>query len=148
VAAVPWSWLRAQGLASVDDVRAHVAARREGALVVMRRVDGVGKKVDVGALLDALTVDEGDDAVRAAGYVGELLALRFRTRVLPTGAAKAMEVVEALFGPEAPARYIRTAMGRLRDGVVVSPMTLDAQRVVKPAPEEPEAPTTNAATDA
>ena len=148
VAAVPWAWLRAQGLASVDDVRAHVAARREGPLVVMRRVDGVGKKVDVGALLDVVAVDDGDDAVRAAGYVGDLLALRFRTRVLPTGAAKAMEVVEALFGPEAPARYIRTAMGRLRDGAIVSPMTLDALRVVKLAPEPPDAPTTNTAPDA
>ncbi len=132
VAAVPWTWLREKGFADVDSVRAHIDARRaEGGLVVIRRIDGVGKKVDVATYLDTLTVDAGYEAVERAGYAGSLLALSFVTRSLATGAAKASEVVEALLGAECPARFIRVAMGTLHEGRVVSPMELDLLRTLR-----------------
>ncbi len=135
VAAVPWTWLREKALHSVEDVRAHIEARRaEGAMVVLRRIDGVGKKVDVAAHLDTLTVDDGDDEVARAGYAGSLLAMRFRTKMLATGAAKASEVIEALFGAECPARYIRTAMGALHEGRIVLPTELEVLRVLRAKP--------------
>ena len=141
VAAVPWTWLREKGFHSVDEVRAHIDARRaEGPMVVIRRIDGVGKKVDVAAHLDGLTVDDGDDAVERAGYAGALLAMRFRTRMLATGAAKASEVIEALFGAECPSRYIRTAMGALHEGRVVSPTELELLRVLRAKPVKVRAP--------
>ncbi len=136
VAAVPWSWLRAQGIAHLDDAHAHVDARRATPLSVLRRIEGLGKRIDVTAHLEALTVGDGADALDDAGYAGELLALRFRTRMFATGAVKAAEVVEALFGPECPSRFVRTAMGRARDGEIVSPMNLEALRAAKPVPHE------------
>ena len=148
VAALPWQWLREKGFATVDAVRAHIEARRaSGSMVVLRRIDGVGKKVDVATYLAMLAVDDGDDAVARAGYAGSLLALRFRTRALPTGAAKASEVIEALFGPETPARYIRTAMGALTDERVVSPMELDTLRVLRAKVREVAAPAAEASAE-
>ncbi len=138
---MPWQWLREKGFATVEAVRAHVEARRaEGSMVVIRRIDGVGKKVDVATYLDRLAVDDGDDAVERAGYAGALLAMRFRTRMLATGAAKASEVIEALFGAECPSRYIRTAMGALHEGRVVSPTELELLRVLRAKPVKVRAP--------
>jgi radical SAM family uncharacterized protein/radical SAM-linked protein len=133
VATIPWAWLREKGLSDLDAVRAHVQTRREdatpGAMVVHRSIEGVGKKVDVAQYLVAIDPGEGHDAIEGAGYAGELLPVRFRTRMMATGAAKASEVVQAFFGDDCPARFIRTAMGRLgTSGSITSPLRLDALR--------------------
>jgi len=91
----------------------------------------VGKKVDVAKYVDLLVVGEGADAIEQAGYAGALLPMRMRVLVTPNGSAKAAEVVESLFGAECPARYIRTAMGTLRDGAVVLPTALEALRAIR-----------------
>jgi radical SAM-linked protein len=146
VAAVPWSWLREQGLDDVAAVQARVDARRAEPMVAMRKVEGIGKKVDVGALLQEVTVDDGHDAMAAAGYAGALLPVTFLTRVTPNGAAKPAEVLDGLMGvEEVPARFIRVAQGRLDEsGALRPPMDLDAHRKpprVRAAPAElaPEA---------
>ena len=135
VAAVPWSWLRGQGLMDLDAVRARVAARRAEPIIAIRKTEGIGKKVDVGALLLDVAVGEGDEAVTAAGYAGELLALAFLTRVTASGAAKPSEVVDGLLGTagdEVPARFIRVAQGRLfEDHRMISPMDLAPLKVVR-----------------
>jgi len=145
VAAVPWSWLRERGLGDLDAVRARVAERRAAPMVALRKVEGIGKKVDVGALLVDARLDEGHDAIAAAGYAGALLALSFLTRVTANGAAKPAEVVDALLGDgdgDVPARFVRVAQGRLaEDGTLTSPLDLVPLKVVKtprvkPAPVE------------
>ncbi len=131
VAALPWTWLRAQGLADVEAVRSYVNDRRATLKPVVRPIDAVGKKVDVAKYVETLAVGEGADAIEQAGYAGALLPLRMRVLVTPNGSAKAAEVVESLFGAECPARYIRTAMGTLREGAVVLPTELEALRAIR-----------------
>ena len=130
VAAVPWSWLREQGLDDVAAVQARVDARRAEPMVAVRKVEGIGKKVDVGALLLDATVDAGHDAMAAAGYAGALLPVTFLTRVTPNGAAKPAEVLDGLLGvEEVPARFIRVAQGRLDEhNTLRPPLDLDAHR--------------------
>jgi radical SAM-linked protein len=130
VAAVPWSWLRAQGLDDIAAVQARVDARRAEPMVAVRKVEGIGKKVDVGALLLDVAVDAGHDAMAAAGYAGALLPVTFLTRVTPNGAAKPAEVLDGLLGvEEVPARFIRVAQGRLDEhNTLRPPLDLDAHR--------------------
>jgi hypothetical protein len=51
---------------------------------------------------------------------------------------KAAEVIESLFGAEAPARIIRTAMGTLQDGALVAPTDLAALRAIRAAAKAEE----------
>lgn len=126
VMAVPWQWLRAQGIADAEALAAHVATRQASPMVVLRRFEGVGKKIDVASYLARLTPNEGAESLAAAGYAGELASIAFTTRVLGSGAVRPSEVVEALFGPEAPARFVRLSMGKLTPEGLVSPMNLEA----------------------
>jgi radical SAM-linked protein len=139
VLVVPWPWLRDQGIDGPAALAAHVAARAEGGLVVMRRHEGIGKRVDVSSYLLALEANAGVEAVEAAGYAGELATVRFVTRVLPSGAVRPTEVAEALFSAEAPVRFVRTHMGKTASEGCVSPMHLEAVRAAMPAPP-PRAP--------
>ncbi len=43
-------------------------------------------------------------------------------------------MIEALFGAECPARYIRTAMGALHEGRIVLPTELEVLRVLRAKP--------------
>ncbi len=140
VLVVPWLWLRGQGVDGPEALAALVASRAEGGLVVMRRHEGIGKRVDVTSYLVSMEANAGAEAVAAAGYAGDLATVRFVTRVLPTGAVRPSEVAEALFGAEAPARFVRTHMGRsTTDGGCVSPLDLEGVRAAMPPPP-PRAP--------
>jgi radical SAM family uncharacterized protein/radical SAM-linked protein len=136
VAALPWGALRERGLGSAEQVVAAVEAKRAAGLSVLRRSEGLGRKVDVGAFLERLEVGSGDESIAAAGYAGELLPLRFMTRVTANGTCKPSEVVAALFGEEMPARFIRTAQGRMMDGTWATPMDLARLRALEPARRE------------
>jgi radical SAM family uncharacterized protein/radical SAM-linked protein len=131
VAAVPWTWLREQGFHDETAVQAHISARRELPMVVIRNIDGIGKKVNVALYLLDLAVGQGQEIVDDAGYAGNLLPMRFYTRMLSTGGAKASEVIEALFGAECPARYIRSKMGLHTADGVVSPRDLEQIRTLR-----------------
>ncbi len=141
VAAVPWTWLRESGMHDLDVVRSRVEAKRSGPLAVMRKVDGIGKRVDVGAHLTDVAVGDGDEVIARVGYAGSLLALRFRTRLINGAAARPVEVMAALLGDDCPARFIRTAVGRLQGDAVLSPRELEALQSLKAKEKEPaEAP--------
>lgn len=144
VAAVPWSWLRAQGLGDIERVRERVVERLAGPIIAMRKVEGIGKRVDVGALLLGVDVGVGHEAVAAAGYVGELLPVTFLTRVTANGAAKPAEALDGLLGAEeVPARFVRVAQGSLaEDGSLRSPMDIEAHRKPPRAKVVAEAETT------
>jgi len=139
VAALPWSWLRANGFGDEASVRSHVNDRvGRGLGAVVRPIDKVGKKVDVAKYVAEVRVGEGGDAIERAGYAGALLPVWMRVLVTPGGSVKAAEVVESIFGAECPARFIRTAMGTLRDGALVGPMELAALREIRAAAKAAE----------
>ncbi len=133
VAAVPWSALRERGLGDVAAVQAAIDAKREGDLSVRRNVEGIGKKIDVKSYLVRIAAGEGQDALDRAGFAGELLPVRFATRVTSGGACKPSEVFAALFDEHLPVRFVRTAQGRtLPEGGLVTPMELPRLEVVRP----------------
>ncbi len=99
-------------------------------LCVVRRIDGIGKRVDVRDFLRAISIDEGSDASLArAGVVGDLVPLAVEVDVRGSGGVKIAEVIEAVFDPELPHRSVRTLLGkRLPDGAIASPLELSALR--------------------
>jgi radical SAM family uncharacterized protein/radical SAM-linked protein len=110
-------WARA-GLGSEDALSARVAGKLEdaregrGELVVVREIDGIGKKIDVARYLLDAEVGAGADVLASAGYVGDLLPIRLRARITGQGATKPAEILEALLGlRDLPLKTVRAAMG-------------------------------------
>ncbi|HEY8087140.1 MAG TPA: TIGR03960 family B12-binding radical SAM protein [Polyangiaceae bacterium] len=102
-------------------------------LVVTRRIDGVGKRVDVRDFLRSLAVRDGSALLARAGIAGNMLVLEAEVEVRGSGGVKIAEVVEALTGDaDLPHRAVRTALGaRAPDATVVSPLDLDAIRALR-----------------
>jgi len=127
------SWLR-------DRIDAAMAALE---LPVMRRIDGVGKRVDVRSFLRRLTLDEPEatEAVARAGIVGDLAVLAVDVDIRGNGGVKIAEVVESLAGDaDLPHRAVRIAMGlRTPAGDLVSPLNLAQIRESKAPPPPVEA---------
>jgi hypothetical protein len=119
------------------------AARGARELVVVRRIEGVGKRVDVREYLRDLDVswERGRAALSAAGVAGDLVPLAVDVDIRGSGGVKVTEVVEAVFGDaEMPGHAVRFALGLRADGdVVLSPLALAAvraRRATAPAPPE------------
>ncbi|HEX3770966.1 MAG TPA: TIGR03960 family B12-binding radical SAM protein [Polyangiaceae bacterium] len=98
-------------------------------LTVIRRIDGVGKKVAVRDFLRSMTLVEGAseaaEALRQAGIAGDLEVIAVEVDVRGSGGVKIAEVVEAVLDPELPHRAVRVALGkRLADGALASPTDL------------------------
>jgi hypothetical protein len=73
--------------------------------------------------------------IARAGIIGSFTTLSFETNVLHSGSAKVSEVLEAVFGKRdesLPYRAVRTALGALRDGQMVSPLSLAALGIEAP----------------
>ncbi|HEY4012245.1 MAG TPA: TIGR03960 family B12-binding radical SAM protein [Polyangiaceae bacterium] len=126
-----------------ERIRAALEARE---LPIVRRIDGIGKRVDARAFLRTLRVvaDPGDPSATAlarAGIVGDLLTVEVDVDVTGSGGVKIAEVVETVFGSaDVPHRAVRTALGSRRSGdVVVSPLELGALRVTQDV-KRPSAP--------
>src|SRR6185312_9889385 len=96
-------------------------------LVVIRRIDGVGKKVNVREFLRSIGPSAAAaEALARAGVVGDLLPLAVEVDVRGSGGVKIAEVVEAVFDPELPHRAVRVALGKTRpDGSFASPLELE-----------------------
>jgi len=132
----------------------HARAAKE--LRLLRKIEGIGKWVDVREYLRQILLDDESAAraVRDAGLVGDFVTLQVDLEIRGSGAIKISEVAEALLlggEPQTPAealpyRAVRMALGTWRDGKVASPLDLDAVRkgLVMPAKAEdapaPEAP--------
>jgi radical SAM family uncharacterized protein/radical SAM-linked protein len=108
-------------------------------LVVIRRIDGVGKKVDVRDFLRTATLGTGQELLARAGIVGDMVALEAEVEVRGSGGVKIGEVVECITGDaETPHRAVRVALGtRLPEGDVLSPLALDAIRAHRAARSAP-----------
>jgi radical SAM family uncharacterized protein/radical SAM-linked protein len=111
--------------------------------VVMRRIDGVGKRVDVRSFLRSLALDDESAKARMirAGLVGDLLVMSAEVEVRGSGGVKISEVLEAVVGEtDLPHRAVRTALGARRaDGSLAGPLELEALRAIRAAPPEMEA---------
>jgi radical SAM-linked protein len=112
VAGVPHLALAELGLADPAALRARIEDRiAQGELTVVRTIDGIGKKVDVGRYLLGVEVGEGADVLERAGIGGRLVPLRIRLSVTGGGTAKVGEALEALTGVrDLPARFVREAL--------------------------------------
>jgi hypothetical protein len=95
-------------------------------LPVVRRIEGIGKRVDVRSFLRVACVGNGQSvaALQRAGIVGDLLPLDIVVDVRGSGGVKAAEVVEAVFGDGAiPNRAVRVELGTWRaDGSIAPPI--------------------------
>ncbi len=115
----------------LDRIAAGVAARE---LCVVRRIDGIGKRVDVRDFLRSIALGAaGAASLARAGVVGDLIPISVEVDVRGSGGVKIAEVVEAVFDPELPNRAVRVELGkRLPDRGVVSPLELPALRKPRP----------------
>lgn len=131
------------GEAAVSARIAALLERRE--MFVLRKIDGLGKRVNVRDFLRIARLG-GDDGVLTlsrAGIVGDLLSLWVEVDVRGSGGVKIAEVIEALFGdPELPHRALRIALGRRTESqTLVSPLELQALRTERTADLSPIADT-------
>jgi radical SAM-linked protein len=128
-----------------DWLRQRIAEGCDGrSLAVLRRIDGVGKRVEVRDYVRSVEVSEqAGEALRAAGLVGAMEAVVVDVDIRGSGSVKIAEVVEAFFGATDIAhRAVRTALGRrLPSGAIATPLDL---RVLRPAPVARETATASA----
>ena len=127
--AIPRSVLAARGgEAWLEDAIAGFLAATEHKLT--RRIEGIGKKVDVRAHVRRVALGDARalDAVARAGVVGDLAAVLVDLSVQSTGTAKISEVVQALSGGEGAELIeyvaVRVAVGRFEGDEVVVPMAV------------------------
>jgi radical SAM family uncharacterized protein/radical SAM-linked protein len=100
-------------------------------LVVVRRIDGIGKRVNVADFVRRVELDPvAGEALAAAGLVGTMESLVVDVDIRGSGSVKIAEVVEVLLGGAGVAhRAVRTALGkRLPSGAFATPLDLLALR--------------------
>ena len=99
-------------------------ARAAHELPVLRRIDGIGKRVNVREFLRAIDVvgEDGSAVLARAGIVGGLVSVSVEVDVRGSGGVKIAEVIEAVVGDaEMPHRAVRAELGaRQADGTIAS----------------------------
>jgi radical SAM-linked protein len=122
-----------------DWLQSRIESARGGRpLTTVRRIDGIGKHVDVAQYLRGIDLcDEAADELRAAGWVGDLQAIAVEVEIRGSGAVKISEVVETVFGgPDVAHRAVRAALGkRLPTGALAAPLDLLALRPIRSTPQ-------------
>jgi radical SAM-linked protein len=97
-------------------------------LPIVRRIDGIGKKVDVKTFLRGITRG-GHQVLERAGIVGDLQALTVDVKITGSGAVKISEVMEVL--GDVPFRAVRAEMGTWHEGRIVSPLELETLKSLR-----------------
>ena len=103
-------------------------------LPVVRRIDGIGKRVEVRGFLRSIETYTAERRWFArAGIAGDLVAIAVDVEVRGSGGVKIAEVVEAVCrDADLPYRAIRIGLGsRSVDGSLTSPLELDALRALR-----------------
>jgi radical SAM family uncharacterized protein/radical SAM-linked protein len=133
VVGIPRSVLGARGGEAWLRERVH-AALAAGSLVVVRRIDGIGKRVNAREFVRSLVVggDEAATWLSRGGIAGDLVTLSAEVEVRGSGGVKIAEVVEAVTGDaDLPHRAVRVALGAASGSRVVSPLELDVLRALR-----------------
>jgi radical SAM-linked protein len=94
-------------------------------LTVVRRIDGIGKRVEVRGFLRSIEVDrDAQWGLERAGIVGDLVPIAVEVDIRGSGGVKIAEVIEAVFDDaELPQRAVRVALGaRQADGSIAAPI--------------------------
>jgi radical SAM family uncharacterized protein/radical SAM-linked protein len=103
--------------------------REASELKVLRKIEGIGKWVDVRAFLRKIEISaEASELVSASGMVGDLVPVLVDIEIRGSGSCKISEVVEVLASDPIEHRAIRVAMGTYKDGAIASPLDLPAVR--------------------
>jgi radical SAM family uncharacterized protein/radical SAM-linked protein len=137
VVAVPRSALPELGLFTRPEngdwaaaLRGEIAGQLEGGhLTVVRKMDGIGKKIDVRHYLERITVDRGGADLERAGIVGDIIPIEIVVSLSQQGGVKVSEVIEAFLGVEFPFRAVRAAMWATRNGRRIDPMDVESLRI-------------------
>ena len=100
---------------------------------VVRRIDGIGKRVNTREFVRRLAVASpaADAALVRAGFGGDLVGLEVEVEIRGSGAVKVSEVVTALAGDQHEAlayRAVRVVQGLAGDDGILSPVDLPAIR--------------------
>lgn len=123
VVGLPRSALPELGLASEQALVHEIEGQLEGGrLTVLRKIDGVGKKIDVRTYLERITVGRGAEDLVRAGVMGDLIPIEVVVSMSGSGGVKISEVIEAFLGKDVPHRAVRAAMWPARAGRRVNPM--------------------------
>ncbi|HXN33559.1 MAG TPA: TIGR03936 family radical SAM-associated protein, partial [Polyangiaceae bacterium] len=142
VVGVPVAGILARGgQAWLEDRIEQALAAEE--LAVLRRIEGIGKRVEVRGFLRSIGVSEwAREGLDRAGIVGDLVPLEVEVEIRGSGGVKIAEVIEAVCGdPEVPHRAVRVALGaRGADGSLVSPLDLEVLRAMRAAGTSPPGP--------
>ncbi len=108
-------------------------------LSVWRDLNGLGKRIDVGAALAEIAVGEGGRELSAAGLRGDLTPVRILLRLGGATTPRPREVLTALTGvDDIFPRVVRTAFYSRQDARRVSP--LDLQGLRQPRAEQEATP--------
>jgi radical SAM-linked protein len=131
VVAIPRVVLDACGGDAWLDERIGEVLRAEE-LSVVRRIDGIGKKIDVKRFLRGVARggERAKNDVARAGIVGDLVEIEIEVAITGSGAVKVSEVVEVIAGAHAEdfaCRAVRVAMGKASNGDIVSPLVIEAE---------------------
>jgi radical SAM-linked protein len=119
-------------------------------LPVVRRIEGIGKRVEVrGFLLSIEVSEQARQCLERAGLVGDLVPIAVDVEVRGSGGVKIAEVIEAVCGdPDVPHRAVRVMLGARRsDGSLIAPLDLEALRAMRVMRAEAVAPTEAASVD-
>ena len=109
---------------------------------VVRRMENVGKKVDVRDFVRRIEMKDLSADLSRAGVIGDFATFEILTDIRNGGGVRASEVVECIFGMpenEAPHHAVRTRMGSLQGETVVDPTDLDTIRAIREARDAAQA---------
>ena len=129
VAAFSRQELRSLGIED-EDTLARMLSERPSELFIDREVQGVKKRIDVGAALVDLRVGEGRNALALAGLAGDLLPIRLTLRIGGKTTPRPGEALRALTGlDELVPRVVRCGLFANRPTGRVAPLQLELLRV-------------------
>ncbi len=111
VIALSRHWVQEQGGAALIEQKI-AEFMAQDSLIIVRRIDGIGKRIDVRRFVTSLKVaPDAEELIAKSGLVGELFGLELEALLEPSGSVKAAEVVRALFNnEEVPHRSVRVAL--------------------------------------
>jgi radical SAM family uncharacterized protein/radical SAM-linked protein len=129
VAAFSRQELRSLGIED-EDTLALMLSERPRELFIDREVQGLKKRIDVGAALVDLRVGEGQEALALAGLAGDLLSVRLTLRIGGKTTPRPGETLRALTGlDELVPRVVRCGLFANRPAGRVAPLQLELLRV-------------------